>query len=179
MKKSIFFITACYFVLLSLNSCSEDEDVVTREEFLSAQINENNFNVSRQNGILRAEKQLSSYGTINLLVSGENYEGKSIEFLVLYYNGEKTYTIGNRPFLTPGSFLNTNWCKYSEHDSDELWSTINEFFYTGLLSNYVEITEDDGSYITGNFSFEGHNSAGSSSRLISDGNFRLKVKHAY
>ncbi|MDT0685934.1 hypothetical protein [Autumnicola psychrophila] len=175
MKKIVIFKTICLLMLLPLSSCSEDDSPRIQEEFLSARVNGENFNVDKENGVLSAKKQLSSYGTINLLVRCETHEGKNIEFLVLYYYGEDNYAIGNRSSLTSGDFMNSNWCKYSEASTGQFWSTANDSFFTGSLLNYVEITEDDGSYIAGNFSFEGHDSSGSSFREISEGNFRLKI----
>lgn len=57
-----------------------------------------------------------------------------------------------------------------------IWSTVNDIFYIGTLPNFVEITSDDGSYITGNFSFEGHEKTGASSKMVSEGKFSLKLR---
>lgn len=175
--KTIKFNAILLFMLLLLTGCSSDDNVLQiQEEFLSARVNSENFDVETQNGLFFAQKQIASNGAITLLAKIKTDEGKTIEFRILNYFGERSYPLGNRQFLEQGSFVNGNWSKYIEDEPSSIWSTENDSFYTGVLPNTIEITLDDGSYIAGNFSFEGYDRTGASSKMISEGKFNLRVR---
>lgn len=165
------------FTLFLLTGCSDDDNaILIQDEYLITKVNGENFNADPQNGLLFAQKQITSNGTITLLAKVENEEGKIIEFRILNYLGKRNYPIGNRQFLEQGSFVNGNLCNYMENNSSGIWSTENDIFHTGTLPNFVEITSDEGSYIKGNFSFEAHEKTGASAKMVSEGKFSLKVR---
>lgn len=176
MKTNSTISLILLFTLFLITGCSDDDNaILIQEEYLITKVNGENFNADLQNGQLFAQKQISSHGAISLLAKVKNDEGKTIEFRILNYLGQRSYPIGNRQFLEQGSFVNGNLCNYIEDNPSGIWSTENDIFYTGTLPNFIEITSDDGSYITGNFSFEGHEKTGVSSKMVSEGKFSLKL----
>lgn len=178
MEKIITLLITLLFTIISLTGCSSDDTVLpVQEEYLTARINGENFNVGSQNGLMLAEKQLTPFGSINLFAKINTVDGKTIEFKVFNYVGKNRYPIGKRQFPEFSNPINGNWCNYSEVNPSGHWSTVNDLFSSGDSPNYVEITADDGAYIAGNLSFEGFEVSGASSKRISEGKFWLKMDH--
>lgn len=115
-------------------------------------------------------KFFTNFGSVNLSVKVETEEGKIIEFLILNYNSEKVYPIGNLNYTYGNSFFFRNWMNYSGISTEGIWSTIN---YRNLDSeNCVKITGEDVNWVIGSFSFVAQESAGESNKDC----FRRKFK---
>lgn len=177
MKKII--IQKAFFVLLcvAIMSCTQNDDLETRAEFLHAQVNKEYFSADRETGILLLQKQLTDRGTINLLVSGQTREGKAIELLIHNYDGEKRYEIGRKNSINQVHYLNSNRCQYLEETTGLFWSTFNNNQIAAGLPGYIEISEDNGSIISGNFAFDAFDMEGINARNVSEGNFSIKLQH--
>lgn len=163
-------------MLLALVSCSKEDEPEIREEFLRAEVNGESFSADKKTGIVFIQKQLTSQGTINLLLSGKTREGKSLEMVVYNYHGKKKYTIGRKNSLNHEHFLNYNWCQYFEETTGLFWSTVNNHYTVASLPGYIEISEDDGSFLSGIFAFDAFDTDGLNARNVSEGNFYLKLQ---
>ena len=78
-------------------ACSTEDDQISEENFFKADVEGERFEVNDFSGIISGEKRVSSIGTVDLAVKAESNEGKSIEFLILNYNGKKVF--GGRRLL--------------------------------------------------------------------------------
>lgn len=166
-------IISCSFILLL--ACSEGDDLPEiREEFLTATINHEKFSVNKLNGVVSCEKIFTNYGTVNLIVKVESMEGKGMEFMILNYLGDRNYRIGNRSSIAAGQYSD-GWLNYSETNPVGLWSSMEDIQSAGNRANTFRITEDDGNYIGGTFSFAGYEPVSLTSRNITNGKFKLKV----
>lgn len=149
------------------SGCNNDDDVnQIEQEFLAAFVDGEEFVIDGSNTLVECKKMITEFGSINLSVKVETEEGKTIEFLVLNYNGTGVYPIGN-------SLINENWINYTEPIPDGFWSTRNNIIRSDL--DFLEITQDDGSYLSGGFSFVAFDDIGTSLRTVSDGNFNIKI----
>lgn len=167
------FLISCSFTLLL--ACSEGDDLPEiREEFLTATINHEKFSVNKLNGVVSCEKIFTNYGTVNLIVKVESREGKGMEFMILNYLGDRNYRIGNRTSIAAGHFSD-GWLNYSETNPVGLWSSMEDIYTAGDVPNTFRITEDDGNYIGGTFSFAGYEPVSLTSRNIANGKFNLKI----
>lgn len=129
--------------------------------------------VGSSGSIIECKKRLTEFGSINLAVKAKTAEGKIIEFLILNYRGANMYNIGNRTYSTGYSFLNGNWMKYSETLPIGVWSTTKNEYISDRA--FIKITNDNGTYLTGTFSFNAQDEIGESIRSVSDGNFSLEI----
>lgn len=162
------------FALLSLLAtlsfaCSNDDQPLPEEEFLTANVNAEKFTVNSANGKLHCEKILADYGAIDLLVKVETHSGKNIEFRILNYQGKGRYSFGDNP-------MRKSWINYSEVSPPGIWMALNHLPGPGMIANRMEITEDNGSSVKGNFEFSGYEHSQLSWRSISQGNFNLRVR---
>ncbi len=143
------------------------------QEFLRASVDGEEFMVNGSNPMIKCQKFITEVGSINLLVKVETEEGKTIEFLVQNYNGKRNYPIEKyNPFID-NIFLNGNRMNYSETSPLGFWSTNHK----NAIDNgdFLEITDDDGIYLSGSFSFVAMDDVGASWRSVSDGNFKIKI----
>lgn len=150
-------------------ACSNDDNQLPDEQFLTANIDAEKFAVNSTSGKVHCEKILANYGAIDLLVKVESNGGKNIEFRILNYIGKGRYSFGDNP-------MNKSWITYSEASPPGLWSAPYRIPGQGTITNRLEITEDDGSLIKGNFEFSGYENSQLSWRAISQGNFNLQVR---
>lgn len=177
MGKLLILKAIVALMLLANISCSQEDNLEIQEEFLNAEVNGEDFDVDGNSGVMVLQKQLTSLGTINLLVNGRTPDGKTVEFVVYNYNGERRYLIGRKSSLEQGHFLNKNWCQYSEETTGLFWSTVNTHHATANLPGFIEISEDDGTFISGTFAFDASDITGLDVRNVSEGNFNLKLTH--
>lgn len=162
------------FALLSLLAifslaCSNDDQPLPEEEFLTANINAEKLSINSTNGKLHCEKILAEYGAIDLLVRVESHTGKNIEFRILNYKGKGRYSFGDNP-------MSKSWINYSEASPPGIWMAPNHLPGQGMITNRMEITEDNGSSVKGNFEFTGYENSQLSWKSVSQGNFNLRVR---
>ncbi len=163
----------CILSLLIAGCSKEDNLPEIQEEILTATVDGEPYRIENSNSFIECRKHLTEYGSINLSVKASTAEGKTVEFLILNYRGANIYLIGNRTYLNENSFVNGNWINYSEALQQEVWSTTrNEYVSNGA---FIEIINDNGNFLSGNFSFRAQNMVGESIRTISDGNFSVAI----
>ncbi len=174
MKNLFSSLVVAFSGLILLSGCNNDDDMVQIEqEFLKASVDGEEFMVNGSNLIVQCQKLTTEFGSINLKVKVETEEGKTIEFLVLNYNGKRYYPIGNPTPSLDNTFLNRNWMNYAETSPQGFWSTNHKNMIGD--GDFLEITEDDGIYLSGSFSFVALDAVGASWRSVSDGNFKIKI----
>ncbi|OEY72916.1 hypothetical protein [Salegentibacter salarius] len=90
---SRFFVAPCLLIICLLVGCSDDDAVgnAQEEEFLSAQIDGEEFMVDRVVGIVSCKKHLNDYGGIDLLIKAGNTNGEIMEIFVGDYVGPGNY----------------------------------------------------------------------------------------
>ncbi|MGY5851570.1 hypothetical protein [Salegentibacter sp. F14] len=144
--------------------CSSDDDslpFIDEEEFLTAKIDGVDLIVPDFEGTISCKKFVTHAGSVDVLFRFESSSGEGIEFKLSNYLGNHSYSLGHNNF--PGS-----WIKYRKDQGE--WFNIK-----GNSHDLIEILEDDGNYLTGKFAFQGHNGIDLSRKLISDGNFKVKI----
>ncbi|HSP12040.1 MAG TPA: hypothetical protein VLO29_05900 [Salegentibacter sp.] len=152
-------LIACLLV-----GCNDDDNSflpMNEEEFLTATIDGEDLSVQGLEAIISCEKNVTHTGSIEVLFKVGTESGESIEFKLSNYIGNNFYSLDN------GNFQNS-WIKYRQGDGE--WLNNN-----GNSENLIEILEDDGNYLSGRFSFQGHNGDNLSRKIISDGSFRVKI----
>ncbi|MBZ9730366.1 hypothetical protein LB467_11780 [Salegentibacter sp. JZCK2] len=163
-------VAPCVFIICLLVGCRDDDpvDQLQEEEFLSAQIDGTDFMVDRSVGLISCQKYLNDYGGIDLQVNVETTSGEIMEFYIADYMGARNYMFSNNIF-------NKSWMRYGIVNPLGDWITVAENKQVQATFPYLEIIEDDGNYIKGNFEFEAHNPVDNSMKLISNGNFNFRV----
>lgn len=165
MKNFIHKIAAPLFLMTCLLvGCNNDDDslqLMDEEEFLTAKVDGVDLFVQGMEGIISCEKYVTHTGSMDILFKVGTVSDESIEFRISNYIGNNFYSLGS------SSFQNS-WIKYRQGDGE--WLNVK-----GNSQDIIEIIEDDGNYLTGRFSFQGHNQTDLSRKLISDGNFRVKI----
>lgn len=167
MKNLFLSLVLAFSGSIILSGCNNDEGI-TQQEFLSASVDGEKIMVEGSNPLVKCQKRITEYGAINLSVKVQTEAGKSIEFSVLNYNGVRIYPVG-----TTSSFGNTNWMNYAETYPEGFWSTKNKNLISD--SDFLEITGDDGIYLSGSFSFVAFDNVGTSLRSVSEGKFKIKI----
>lgn len=170
MKKFLKLILAPFVLIFCLLvGCSDDaKDQIQEEEFLKAQIDGEDFMVDRSVGIISCQKHLSDYGGIDLVINVETTAGEIMEFHIADYTGPKNYIFGNNVF-------NKSWMRYGVLNPLGDWYASVENKQVQTTFPFIEILQDNGNYIKGNFEFEAHNSTDNSMKRVSDGNFNLRI----
>ncbi|MBZ9629415.1 hypothetical protein LB465_01390 [Salegentibacter sp. LM13S] len=170
--KSFFktIVAPCVVLISLLGGCSDDDSVdqLQEEEFLSAQIDGEDFMVDRSKGLISCQKYLNDYGGIDLLVNVETTTGEFMEFYITDYVGARNYIFGNNVF-------NRSWMRYGMTDPLGDWYAATESKLLQTTFPFIEILEDSGDYVKGNFEFEAHNQSNNSIKLIRNGNFNFRV----
>lgn len=154
--------------------CSNDNNVVSaQEEFVKAKVNGADYLV-KSSDIIECKKILTNYGSMSLTVKVENEEGNIMEFLILNYSGANVYPIGEKTYFLGGSGVDGNWMKYSEtYPQLGIWIT-NKNIHLNNRAHF-EITNDNGNYLSGTFSFDAEDVNGETLRSISDGKFLFEI----
>ncbi|HSI71267.1 MAG TPA: hypothetical protein VK941_13610 [Gillisia sp.] len=149
--------------------CSNDDSPLLTEEFLTATVGHEKWSVNSTSGKMHCEKILANYGAIDLLVRAESHNGRNIEFRILNYKGKGRYSFGDNP-------MSKSWINYSEASPPALWSAPSHLPGQGMITNRMEITDDDGAIIKGNFEFSGYENTQLTWKSVSRGNFNLRVR---
>ncbi len=113
MKKSLVLLT---LLILAL-SCSSDDDVLSEDVYFKADVDGESFEVNEFSGLISTEKRMTTIGTVDLAVKVESTQGKSIEFVIMNYNGKNSYSLGD-------GFYNENWIKYSQASPLGSWGSV-------------------------------------------------------
>ena len=127
ISKSLKLLSLVFLIA----ACSTEDDQISEENFFKADVEGERFEVNDFSGIISGEKRVSSIGTVDLAVKAESLEGKSIEFLILNYNGKNRYSVGE-------GFFNENWIKYSQDSPVRSWGASRS---SGLSSDQINSIE--------------------------------------
>lgn len=176
MKAYIFWLLLGCFSL-SLSGCSEADDSLNlQQEYLFAEIDGAEFSGDHTNGETTCQKVLTPHGTINLSYKMRRFDGKRIEFLIQNYSGSKRYLI-KIPDILNATNSSINWINYVEGPEESSWSTRYNKNLNPEIPDYIEVTEDNGKFLKGHFSFEGHNAEGTSSLSVTNGDFTVMLDY--
>ena len=154
------------FLGLLLSGCSGD-DLAEDDNYFSAEIEGEQLLVNEYSGNMKSEKRISDFGTVDFLVKVESEEGRSIEFLIHNYTGIRTYSIGE-------GYYNDSWIRYSQIEPAGSWNASKAPANTSAYYNSIDITEDTGEIIRGQFTFQGRDSASGTMKTVTEGDFNLK-----
>jgi len=176
MKKSILKITVCICALVFFTNCSKDDDNqdnndgrVSSDTFLRAKIDGVDFEI--QDDFLLAVT--TDVGGIRSTIMGATNEDESmgITFGLSNVNSIGTYTmlsgLEDEEEVLTSSYVSS--IIYSEGDTG--WFATN---FIGRTSATVTITEFDGDYIIGTFSFIGFDIESQTEKNITNGEFKFK-----
>lgn len=167
MKNFIQTIAApLVLIACLLVGCNDDDSLslMDEEEFLTVRIDGEDLFVQNANGIISCKKFVSHTGSVDVLFQVSTNNGRNIEFRLYNYIGNNLYSLGN-------SSHQNSWIKYRQSNLEGEWINLK-----GNSMDLIEILEDDGNYLTGRFSFQGHNGNDLSQKIISDGNFKVKIE---
>lgn len=171
MKSFFRFFVAPYFLIICLLvGCSDDDaaEGVTEIEFLSAQVDGEDFVVDRSVGFVSCKKQLNDYGGIDLLVKTETKNGEIMEIFVTNYTVPKSYIFSYDGY-------SKGWMRYGLVNPLGDWFAVVENRKAQTAFPFIEILEDNGEYVKGNFSFRAHNTIDNSIKMVSNGNFNFRL----
>lgn len=152
------------FLSLLIFGCSGDD--LEEENYFSAQIDGEKFEVTEYSGIMESDKRISDFGTVDLFVKMESQEGKVIEFLILNYNGKREYSIGK-------GYYNESWMKYSQIEPAGSWNANRKSVNLHSFHNKIQIMDDNGKKISGQFTFQGHDESSGSLKTVTEGEFKI------
>lgn len=173
MKRFSFFLVL--FSVLFLGCSDENGTSDFQQEFFSADIDGEQFAVDHTNGNAQSQKVITNYGSINLFFKVERSDGKKMEFLIQNYTGAKTYPVVNPDISREESIENMNWMNFTDNLEGSFWSTRYNQLSIPANQDHIEITEDNGMALKGRFSFIGHKQDGTSSRRVTNGNFKVNI----
>ncbi|MDC8003129.1 DUF6252 family protein [Aureisphaera galaxeae] len=170
--KSVLFL----FLLSTLIiSCSNDDDAGDSGttggggEAFSAKIDGADFAASTNPATLIGGTFTTTNGTSLLTGQGSTNNGDFINFSIIDFNGPGTYTTGD-------NISNTNQIQYGElvGQTANVWaSNLASASVGGLQAGEITITSQDDNGAEGTFSFEGYNAADMSTKMISEGQFKI------
>lgn len=158
--KTLKRISILLFATILWVSCSSDDDnpdAGSDGEFLTAKVDGADFSSFEDS--IGASIGTGGAGDV-LAVQGSNTSGDYIRINIVGYNGVGTYVTGD-------NISNTSSAGYGTVQPIAAW---NSTFDIG--SGTIEITEDTSTYVKGTFSFSGLNAADSSTKSITQGEFR-------
>lgn len=149
LKTLLVFI--CLSVVFSCSDATDEDLGLSGEGSLTATVDGTTFTS------LKATVGATSTNGV-AIIQGSNASGEFIRINIANYTGVGTYTTGD-------SLSNTSSISYGTVNPVATWmSTFN------LGSGTIEITVDNGTTISGTFSFEGINQ-GSPNKTITNGSF--------
>jgi hypothetical protein len=152
-------LTLAFSAMLSFSSCEKDtidDPGLPGSGTLTAKVDGTDFDANV------AVQASSSSGVLSIM--GSNMVGKAINLTIFNYSGPDTYDMGG--------LGNTSSALWQETlTSEGGFST----FGTAAGISSVTIDTDDGSKVTGSFSFSGRNSNGDV-RSVTDGSFEAPIQ---
>ncbi|MUP47033.1 hypothetical protein E0K83_14905 [Gramella sp. BOM4] len=162
-----------HFIILlflsALLSCSsDDKEDLYDEVYLSANINGNDYLLNGKTATITARRFIGQTGLLKFEVMAVALNGEWVSFQIPDYKGPDGYIIGENPMLP-------TLIAYGDQSSVGQWSCNNPG-PNELEQNFIEIINDDGIFIAGNFQFTGQNIDDESLQKISNGKFRLLVE---
>ncbi|GAB5399070.1 MAG: hypothetical protein Aureis2KO_06550 [Aureisphaera sp.] len=159
-----------------LISCSKDDDSGDSEatsgggsESFSASIDGADFAASTDPATLIGATLSTNNGITVLTAQGSTNNGSFINFTIMNYDGTGTYTTGD-------NLSNPNLIQYGELNGTtaSAWgSNLATAAVGGLQPGEINITKQDDDGAEGTFSFEGYNANDTSTKMITQGQFKV------
>jgi len=165
-QKTFSKLLTYVFLGVLLSGCSGD-DLGGEDDFFSADIEGEFFEVNQLTGSMESEKRISDYGAIDLSVKVISENGKTIEFLIQNYDGQKNYNIGK-------SMYDDSWISYTQLTPAGNWKANRGSANYSVHPNEIKITDDTGEALTGAFTFQGRDAVSGTLMIIKEGNFRIR-----
>ncbi len=160
-KSSILVLLIICFI----SSCSKDDNINSIDNnFLSANINGISYNMDSKSSVFTVKRIIGASGIIKLDVQVLSEAG-NMRFIVPSYSGKSIYLMGKGTVL-PNTFEFENTSTFSKWVCRNPGTSINE-------RNFIEVINDDGKMLEGNFSFIAQNPEDQSLLKITEGKFRL------
>lgn len=161
----IKFLLIAVFTVFAFTSCNNDDDddggSSSGDEFLTAKIDGADFAASTSPATI-----IGATITNGLLaVQGGDNSGNTISFQIFGYNGLGVYA-------TADALIGTNSIRYITISPVATWDSSGVTSITGITPGRIEVTFDDGVTVEGTFSFEGYNAADTTTKVITEGEFK-------
>lgn len=163
----ILFLT----LAIGFTSCSSDDDNAggggsAGGEHFTAKIDGANFAASTDPASLIGGTVSTSNGMTIATAQGSTNTGDFINFSIINYAGPGTYTTGD--VLT-----NSNMIMYGKISPIGTWASNGVVSIVGIAPGEIVITSDSDNVLEGTFSFEGYNADAQSSKMITEGSFKV------
>lgn len=168
--KTLKILSLLFFVSIAISSCnkSNDDDGDGGDggsENFSAKVDGSNFSASTDPATLIGAQLNSGV----LVAQGSDNNGNAINFSITNYTGAETYKTGD--VLTNGNMI-----QYIKVSPVGAWGSNLATAALGTLTpGTIVITSDNGTVIEGTFSFEGYNSSDMTTKMITEGRFKVNL----
>ncbi len=167
------------FVCLSLvlTACSSDDDNGTNNqqgngggESFTAKIDGADFTASTDPATLIGATKSTANGMTVVTAQGSTNSGDFINFNIIGYTGPDTYKTGD-------NLTNPNQIQYGElaGQSANVWASNLATSAAGIAPGEIVITVDADGKLEGTFSFEGYNAQDMTSKMITQGSFKVSI----
>jgi len=178
VKKTMYYTFLC--LALVFTSCSSDDDNNEggdnggnngngAAEFFTAKVDGVNFEASQDPATLIGATKTQQAGVSLFTAQGSTNEGNAINMSIFGYDGPGTYTTGD-------NLTNTNIIQYIEISPIGSWmSSLASAAVGGLQAGEIIITSDSDGVVEGTFSFEGYNGDNMTTKMITEGRFKVNV----
>ncbi len=172
MKKRIFFVMAILTIVLGFTSCKK-ETIDNNNNNNTTVDNNFYFNVKMDGesftGDIGDGKTISrSHGGTLLTIKDKAGNNPGFFINILNYTGAKTYEISSNP-PSGGDASNAS---YSEVLTPVVWTYWSS---DSINPGTITIISDNNDIVEGTFSFDGYNPDNSTTKVFTEGKFRLKV----
>ena len=176
LKRSIYYTFLC--LSLVLTACSSDDDNANNNnqqnngggELFTAKIDGADFAASTDPATLIGGTKSTANGTTIVTGQGSTNSGDFINFNITGYTGPGTYRTGD-------NLTNPNALQYGElaGQSANVWASNLATSAAGISPGTIEITVDADGKLEGTFTFEGYNAQDMTSKMITQGQFKLTI----
>jgi hypothetical protein len=169
IKQTFYLSLICLALVASGCSKNNDDgsggDTGGGSESFSAKVDGSNFSASNDPATLIGARLNSGVFT----AQGSDNSGNAINFTINSYTGAETYRTGD--LLT-----NPNLIQYVRVSPTGAWGSNLATAALGTLTpGTIVITSDNGTVVEGTFSFEGYNSSDMSTKMITEGRFKVNL----
>ena len=166
----IKILLIAFLTVFAFTSCNNNDDddggSSGGDEFLTAKIDGADFAASTSPATI-----IGATITNGLLaVQGGDNSGNTISFQIFGYTGLGVYA-------TADALTSTNGIRYiTISPAVATWDSSGVTSITGITPGRIEVTFDDGVTVEGTFSFEGYNAADTTTKVITEGEFKAVLQ---
>ena len=168
----ILFLT----LAIGFTSCSSDDDndggtgggTGGGAEHFTAKIDGVNFEASTDPASLIGGTLQTNNGMTIATGQGSTNNGDFINFSIINYDGPGTYTTGD-------ALTNNNGIMYGKISPLGTWASNGVLSIIGISPGEIVITSDSDGVLEGSFSFEGYNGDDQTSKMITEGSFKVNL----